>query len=235
MRGYFPTEAPAGAAYEVAALAQDALALINALSDQPVILMGHDWGALAAYGAAVLAPEKIARLITIAIPYGETLRNSWIINPAQQRRSWYIFFFQMPYAETAVAHNDFALLQQLWQEWSPGWDYPPEQLQAVKDTFQQPGVLAAALNYYRHNFNPANRHPALQAIRERLNKPITVPTLYFHGEQDGSVGIETAERMEDWFENGLEKCIIPAAGHFVHQERPEKVNDLLLDFLESRI
>lgn len=184
MRGYFPTDTPPDGLYESAALVQDALALIDLLSDEPVILLGHDWGAEAAYGAALIGPETISKLITLSVPYCEALWDSWIINPAQQRRSWYIFFFQLPYAEEAVAHNDFAFLEKLWQEWSPGWRYPAAELRTLKATFRQPGVLTAALNYYRHSFNPANHHPTLREIRARRGDPISVPTLYFHGEQD---------------------------------------------------
>jgi pimeloyl-ACP methyl ester carboxylesterase len=231
MRGYFPTDAPSDASYEAAALARDTLSLIDVLADEPIILIGHDWGASAAYRAAVLASKKIAKLITIAVPYGETFWNTFITNPAQQRRSWYMFFFQMPWAEEAVAHNDFAFLERLWQDWSPGWVYPPEELQAVKETFRKPGVLTAALNYYRHSFNPAYDQPALQAIRERDGEPIMVPTLYIHGAQDGGIGVETTEGMEEWFRNGLEKQIIADAGHFVHQEQPDRVNRLILEFI----
>src|SRR5687768_5569600 len=70
MRGYFPTEAPPDGPYESAALVQDTLALIDLLSDRPVVLIGHDWGAEAAYSATLLAPEKISKLITLAVPYG---------------------------------------------------------------------------------------------------------------------------------------------------------------------
>jgi pimeloyl-ACP methyl ester carboxylesterase len=233
MRGYFPTDAPANISYERAALTQDALALIDALSDEPVIIIGHDWGAAAAYGAAVLVPEKFAKLITISIPYGETFWNSWVVNPAQQRRSWYMFFFQMPWAEEAVAYNDFALIERLWQDWSPGWEYPGESLEAVKEIFRRPASLTAALNTYRHTLNPASQDPALQAIRERQGKPIRVPTLYFHGERDGGIGVEMTEGMEKWFQNGLRKCILANAGHFIHQEQSEKVNQVILEFLSS--
>lgn len=233
MRGYFPTDAPADAPYETAALAQDTLALIDVLSDQPVILIGHDWGAAAAYRAAVLAPEKVAKLITIAIPYGEIWWNSFVTSPAQQRRSWYIWFFQTRWVEEAVAYNDFVSIEQLWQDWSPGWAYPPKALAAVKEIFRRPASLTAALNYYRHSFNPANHDPALQAIRERHGEPIPVPTLYFHGEQDGGIGAETTAGMEAQFPKGLKKYIISGAGHFVHQEQPEEVNRLILNFLEK--
>lgn len=233
MRGYHPTDAPPNVSCERAALTQDALALINALSDEPVVLIGHDWGASAAYGAAVLAPEKIAKLITIAVPYGETFWNSWITNPGQQRRSWYMFFFQMPWAEEAAAYNDFALIERLWQDWSPGWKYPRESIEAVKEIFRKPDSLTAALNYYRHSFNPAHRDPALQPIRDRDGEPIPVPMLYIHGEQDGGVGIENTEGMEAWFPKGLQKHILPGAGHFVHQEKPDIVNAIILEFLRQ--
>ncbi len=233
MRGYFPTDAPPDVSYEPAALAQDALALITALSDQPVILIGHDWGASAAQRAAVMAPEKIAKLITIAVPYGETWWNALLANPAQQRRSWYMFFFQLPWVEGVVAYNDFALIERLWQDWSPGWNYPPESVEAVKEIFRRPASLTAALNYYRHAFHPFTSDLTLQAIRERDNEPITVPTLYFHGERDGGIGVETTAEMEEWFPNGLEKRIIAGTGHFVHQEQPEEVNRLLLAFLAA--
>jgi len=233
MRGYFPTEAPPDVSYEAAALAQDVLALIDALADQPVILIGHDWGAAAAYRAAVLAPERIARLITIAVPYGETWWNALLTNPAQQRRSWYMFFMQLPFAEAAIAHNDFAFLERLWQDWSPGWRYPPDALQAVKDTFRQPGVLTAALNYYRHSLNPPGDQSELQAIRERAGEPIPVPTLYIHGARDGGIGVETTEGMQAWFPQGLEMHLVADAGHFVHREKPDRVNGLILKFLQA--
>ncbi len=233
MRGYYPTSAPPDVSYERAALTQDILALMNELSDQPVILLGHDWGAAAAYGAAIMAPDRVARLIALAVPYGETWWNAWITNPAQQRRSWYIFFFLMSFAEAGVAHNDFAFLERLWQEWSPGWDFPAAEMAAVKDTFRQPGVLAAALNTYRHSFRPPQGQPELTAIRGRYGEPISVPTLYIHGARDGGIGVETVAGMEEWFRKGLVKEIIADAGHFVHREQPERVNQLLLAFIQS--
>lgn len=231
LRGYFPTDAPPNASYERAALTQDVLALIETLSDRPVILMGHDWGAAAAYGAAIVAPEKIAKLITLAVPYGETWWKALLTDPAQQRRSWYMFFFQLSWVEAAVAYNDFAFVERLWQDWSPGWAYPHEEMEAVKEIFRQPAALTAALNYYRHTFNPAQSDPALQAIRERHGEPIAVPTLYFHGEQDGCVGVEITEGMEKWFPNGLAKHLLSGAGHFIHQEQPAEVTRLILDWL----
>jgi pimeloyl-ACP methyl ester carboxylesterase len=232
MRGYFPTEAPPNGPYESAVLVQDTLALIDTLATQPVILLGHDWGAVAAYGAAILAPHKVAKLIALAVPHGGALRTAFLSNPAQQRLSWYIFFFQMPFAEAAVAHADFIFLEQLWRDWSPAWSYSADELAAVKATFRKPGVLRAALSYYRDTLNPARHHPTLADTRARQGEPVGVPTLYIHGAQDGCIGVEMTDGMERAFTASLNKRIIADAGHFVHQEKPEEVNRLLLEFIK---
>jgi pimeloyl-ACP methyl ester carboxylesterase len=75
-------------------LAQDALALIAALKYDSAVLIGHDWGAAAAYRAAAAAPQKISRLITIAVPSGPQFFPALATDYAQQRRSWYMSFFR---------------------------------------------------------------------------------------------------------------------------------------------
>jgi pimeloyl-ACP methyl ester carboxylesterase len=94
-------------------------------------------------------------------------------------------------------------------------------------------VLKAALNYYRHTFGSFNLDSTLTVIRNRQGEPIPVPTLYIHGANDGVMGVELTEGMEGAFAKGLEKKIIPNAGHFVHQEKPEEVNELILAFLKK--
>lgn len=232
LRGYAPSDVPADGPYQSAVLGQDAAALIEALGYRQAAVFGHDWGAVAAYGAAILAPERVARLITAAVPHGPALGAAFLTSFEQQRRSWYMFFFQTPLADLAVAHDDFAFLERLWRDWSPGWEWPAAGMAAVKDTFRQPGVLAAALGYYRHTFNPLLQRPELAEAQGRTQlEPVGVPALYFHGARDGCIGVELCDGMEAFFPAGLEKVIVPDAGHFVHQERPDVVNAALLQFL----
>jgi pimeloyl-ACP methyl ester carboxylesterase len=234
MRGYAPSEVPSAGPYQTAALAQDAVALIEALGYKRAALFGHDWGAVAAYGAAVLAPERVVRLITAAVPHGTAFASALLANYDQQRRSWYMFFFQTPFADAAVPLADFRFLERLWQDWSPGWAYPADEMAALKDTFRQPGVVAAALGYYRATLNPLNQDPALADVQQRISiSPVSVRTLYFHGARDGCVGTELLDGMEQLFPQGLEAVIIPEAGHFLHQERPELVNPRVLEFLAA--
>ncbi len=231
MRGYFPSDVESEGPYEVAALAQDVLSLIDQLTGQPAILIGHDWGAIVARSAAILAPEKISKIVCMSVPTAANFGRALVSNPKQQRRSWYMFFFQLPIAEMAIAHNDFEFIERLWQEWSPGWLYPKSVMNEIKKAFRQPSVLKAALGYYRSQFNPALHQPGLADIRKRLSDPIPVPTMYLHGANDGCIGVETTEGMESAFLRDFERHIISSAGHFVHQEQPEVVNELITRFL----
>lgn len=235
LRGYAPTDVPANGPYQAAALARDAAALLDALSPgEPAYVFGHDWGAIAAYGAAILAPSRIRKLVTAAVPHGPQLMQAIVTSYAQMRRSWYIFMFQMPTADVAVSQNGFEFLDRLWADWSPGWTLPAEEMASLKATFQKPGVLAAALGYYRHTFNPAFQVAALAALQAKLmTDPIHVPTLVFHGQRDGCIGVETLDGMEDVCPKGLEKVVLVDAGHFVHQEKPLAVNEALIAFLKS--
>jgi pimeloyl-ACP methyl ester carboxylesterase len=234
LRGYAPTGPAPDGRYQSAALAMDAVALIEALGYDDAIVFGHDWGATAAYGAALAAPQRIRKLITAAVPYGPQVLGSFMTSYDQQRRSWYMFFFQTPFADAAVAHDDFAFLERLWRDWSPGWKYPPEEIAALKDTFRQPGVLGAALGYYRATFNPALQDPELAALQARMmTDPIEAPALMLHGRNDGCMGAELVDGMSALFPRGLRVEIVPDTGHFLHQEAPDRINAIVLDFLRS--
>ena len=151
-------------------LAEDALALIDALGEKDAILFGHDWGAVAAYEAAAAAPKKIRKLITAAVPYGPQFFQALATNYAQQRRSWYMYFFQSAIAEMAVSLNDFAFLEKIWADWSPGWKWAPEDMEALKRCFRAPGTTAAALGYYRATWDRSSgrRRPRMPRPQRRV-------------------------------------------------------------------
>jgi pimeloyl-ACP methyl ester carboxylesterase len=234
MRGYAPSAMPQDGCYQTAALAEDALAIIDALGCENAAVFGHDWGAMAAYGAAIAAPERVRALVTAAVPYGPQIMTAFTTNYAQQRRSWYMYFFQTPFAEAAVAHDDFAFLEHLWAEWSPGWRWPPEAMAPLKETFRRPGVLAAALGYYRALFNPTLQDPRYAELQGRMMmEPIAVRGMMLHGANDGCIGTELVDGMAAFFPRGLRVEVVPGTGHFLHQEAPDAVNRLILDFLRG--
>jgi pimeloyl-ACP methyl ester carboxylesterase len=232
MRGYAPTGAAPNGQYHAACLGQDVIALIDALGGERAVVLGHDFGAVAAYAAALIAPEKVAAVIGSAVPYGPRLAQAMLTDPVQQRRSWYVFFFQTPLAELAVPYNDFAFIDHLWRDWSPGWQYPVAQIARVKKTLASPGVLEAALGYYRSPLRGAPDDPGAAALQARIGtEAITVPTLYVHGALDGCIGVDVSHGMEDLFTGRFRRETVDGAGHFVHQEAPDAFNRLVLTFL----
>lgn len=235
LRGYSASDAAYDGPFDVVILIQDLLALIDQLTGQPAILLGHDWGAAVVRGAAILAPEKVEKIVCMSVPTGGNFGRALLTSPTQQRRSWYMYFFQLPFAEQAVAHDDFEFIEQLWREWSPGWHCPQAVMEEIKSAFRQPSVLKAALGYYRSQFNPALLPPDLADVRKRLSDPIPVPAMHLHGADDGCLGAETTVGMESAFIKHFEKHIIPDAGHFVHQEQPVIVNRLIMDFFDKQL
>ena len=231
LRGYRPDMLSPDDTYQTAALAQDALALIDALDYSTATVFGHDWGAAIAALTAVFAPEKVTALITAAVPYGNKLGEAFITDPTQQRRSWYMFFFQSPLAEMAVAHNDLAFIRRLWQDWSPSWDFSDNDLRPVLDTLSESAVLQAALTYYRCALDPAYQKPAFAQQQARAGEPIRVPSMHLHGGEDGCIGTDMTAGMAQFYESDFELEILPRCGHFLHREDPIGVNERLLQFI----
>ena len=233
MRGYAPTEAPKDDQYDAVLLCKDALALIGALGADRAYLVGNDWGAGAVSGAAILEPEKVTKLVTIASGRAdENLRKNF----QYLKGTWHSHFFQLPMAERTVAHDDFAFIEEWWRDASPEWDIPKEVLERVRETFRQPGTVEAALGYYRARHNPTLQDPSLNEAQERINAgPITVPTLAFHGTRDRPKRLDSfeSEAMDRFFTGPLEKVIIPGTGHFMHQEKPEEINPRIVEFLRG--
>jgi pimeloyl-ACP methyl ester carboxylesterase len=237
LRGYAPTAVPADGLYQSGALALDALALTDALApaDRPAVLVGHDWGAICAYGAVVHRTERFRRLVTLSVPHRAAMTARFLTTPAQLKRSWYMFLFQQPLAEMAVAANDYALIDMLWRDWSPGFEPPPGHLRGLKETLASPGALEAALGYYRHLWNTTRHDPRLAAVEGASSGYVPVPTLYLHGADDGCIGAEIVapDEMKALFPAGLESEILPGVGHFLHLEDPAGVNGRIVRFLSA--
>src|SRR5215467_7478259 len=150
MRGYAPTAVPGDGAYQVGALAADAVALHEVLGGGgDAVLIGHDWGAEAAYGAAAHAPDRWRRLVTLGVPPA-ALDRVLFGDYEQLRQFFYEFLFRDPggFAEAVVAREGMAFLDQLWRDWSPGCR-PGAHLARVKQCLAEPANLAAAIGYYR--------------------------------------------------------------------------------------
>lgn len=235
LRGYAPSSVPIDAEYQSAVIGTDAVALHTALSAPgagPGVLVGHDWGAVASYAAVAHPDAPWRRLVTMAVPPTSVVAESFF-SYDQLQRSWYMFFFQHPLAEMAVALDDLAFIERLWGDWSSGYDASGD-LPAVKDALREPANLAAALGYYRATLGGVglSADPTVQQIQATADSAApALPTLYLHGADDGCIGAEVIEPTAALLPEGSAVEVVPGAGHFLHLERPDAVGTLVLDFV----
>ena len=233
MRGYAPTTVPSDGHYQSAVLALDACALHEAFgAGDDAVLIGHDWGALAGYGAVHHSGTPWRRLVAMAVPPPAGLAAAFF-SYDQLRRSWYMFFFQHPLAEMAVPLGDLDFIDRLWADWSPGYD-AAEDLPGVKDSLRDPTNLAAAIGYYRATLGGVGLtdDPTVVALQSAANGAPPLPALYLHGATDGCMGADLAGLAGDALTHeGSRVEVVEGGGHFLHVERPDAVNALVLDFL----
>ncbi len=229
MRGYNLSEKPAGVrAYMLASLTADVAALIEHLGAAQATVVGHDWGGGVAWAVPMRYPHLVERLVILNAPHpGAFLRE--LKTPDQLRKSWYMFFFQLPWLpELAIRSGNSAILRDMLRHepTRPG-AFSEEDIGLYVQALMQPGALTAALNYYR----ALGRRSPLRAAREI--RRIDVPTLLIWGEQDPYLGIRLTMNLERWVSD-LRVERIPEASHWVQADAPERVNSLINGFLHAR-
>ena len=232
MPGYHPEDAELDT-YQSLRISEEIIKFSRSVTDRKINLVGHDWGAAVAYGIAGLEPELVNKLIAVSVPHGPNLGESFILDGDQQRKSWYMFFFQLPMADLAVPTNNFSFIDRLWTDWSPNWPEYKVYCDRTIEILSQENVLSKALAYYRSTFQPSLQSDRVNQMQEKIGvNKIRPPTLYLHGENDGCITANLSEGMDANFEN-LEIKILPDCGHFLHLEKPDEVNKIILDFLSD--
>jgi pimeloyl-ACP methyl ester carboxylesterase len=231
MRGYAPTAVPEDGCLSLGALIADANGLHDALdADEQAVLIGCDWGAEAAYGAAAFAPERWRRLVTLSIP-PLSMDAKLFTDFDQLQRFFYMFLFTQPVAEAVVAADGMAFIDRLWGEWSPGYD-ASEDLRWVKESLRERDNLEAAIGYYRAALGaPAESCSSFEAEQRALAQTPPQPTLYLHGARDGCIGVELVRDAEAQLSPGSRLSIVEDAGHFLHLEKPGEVNAEILGWV----
>lgn len=221
MRGYNLSGKPKGVdQYSWEHLVRDIRGLIHGLGYTRVHLIGHDWGGMVAWSVASKHPELIDRLIIMNAGHPKILSQK-LRQPEQMKKSWYVFFFQLPYLpELYVKRRAFAV------GWLRDWamdpaTFPDELIDEYHAALNLPGAARATVNYYRASF----RHDAIASR-------VPTKTLVIWGDQDRALDVSLNDGL-DRFVPDLQVVHLPDAGHWVMADRPAKVKRLVLDFLPA--
>lgn len=243
MRGYSQMNTPpelledSSATIQIADLAADAAGLVEAAGFKEALLIGHDWGAITAYAAANLAPDRFHTLVTLSVPHlGTFLSNLWK-NPRQVLQSWYILFFQLRFGipERRIRRENLRFIEELWQKWSPDAAFDSEALGAVKELLGDEQLLHNALAYYRGMLTPSvSDLERYNRSRELSFAQIRQPTLTLTGSNDGCIVPEMFEGMHLNIAAEFTLRILPLAGHFLTLESDERIAAEIVKFTESQ-
>ena len=237
LRGYGPTrflDSNEPRMAQQAAIGQDLLEFMDALSLGPAALAGYDWGGRAACIAAILAPERVRALVTIG---GYNVQNT--VTPAPpasaraERSYWYQWYFNTERGRRGLDQNRRDICRLLWEEWSPTWRFEPATFERTAPSFDNPDFVLVVIHSYRHRHGNAPGDGRLDAIERRLaeRRAITVPTVILHGGADTVGPPKRPEAELPYFPAGTERRVVSNVGHFMPREEPKAVVDALLKVL----
>ena len=227
-RGYNLSDKPDGiAAYSIQELTADVVGLIDASGRKQVFLIGHDWGAAVAWAVANKYPEQLFKLVILNVPHPAVMVKFLRSSFAQLRKSWYMFFFQLPWLPEYLCRlrNWNATTKVLIKSSRPG-TFTQTDLDTYRQAWAQPKAFRSMINWYRSMVQKPPEPPA--------NPRITVPTLLIWGAQDQALGREMAQPSIDLCDEGR-LVFIEDATHWVQHEEAGRVNQLIKAFLAEEI
>ncbi len=228
-RGYggssCPPEIPA---YRLAALVGDLIGLCDVLELRRPVIVGHDWGSTVAWTAALTAPDRVAALASLNVPYRGYCAGFPPLGVVRERyadRFAYVLAFQEPGAvEAAFAADPEGWLRGFYA-FGAGRDgfMTEDEFGVYLDAFRRTGV-AGAVSYYR------NLDANWDDTAEMAGRAVRQPALMIAADRDPVLPVSLIEGMERWVPD-LRTVVVAGCGHWTQQERPAEVNRLLLEFL----
>ncbi len=232
LRGYGKSYSPSNASeYNPDLLMDDVARFVKAANCKTVTLITHDWGAAVAWNYAICKRGPLDRLVIMNVPHPFIAQREFT-KWAQLKRSWYMFFFQLPLLpEYLLTRNNGAYFVRLLKSaFYRKEKLKPEDIEVYRLNALRPGGMRAMINWYRAFFR---RLPALRKeLKTHSKQKLQVPTLMIWGERDVALGIGMSQGTEKYVEK-LTLWYLPESGHFVAEEDPEEVARILKEWLEG--
>lgn len=217
-----------------AALANDLIALMDALSIQKAIVGGYDWGGRACCIVSALFPERIVGLVSMA---GYNIQNiakySEPVAPEIEMLNWYQFYFHSELGRLGLTKYRKELCRLFWSSWSPTWKFDGDTFEATAVSFNNPDFVEVVVHSYRHRYGLANGDSKFETIEQSLQKQptIKVPAIILDAEADGVEPFSGTGKDADYFEGSYERRVVNGIGHNLPQEAPAEFAKAILTFL----
>ena len=230
-RGYNKSDQPQGVEnYDMSLLVGDVAAVIRALGEEQVTVVGHDWGGVVAWNVAFSRPELVRNLVILDLPHPNGLANAWANNAEAFAGTAYARVFR----EGEATDPEIFFGRPMTAETISGWVRDDTARQKYIAAFERSDFVGM-LNYYKQNYpdlwNPDNSQSSF--VREDIPQ-IAIPTLLFHGLQDQALHSDALNNTWDWIDADTTIVTAPNAGHFVQQDAAELVTSTMRWWLSSR-
>ena len=223
-RGYYPSQIPANGDYSIRQLAEDVLQFIRQLGATKAVIIGHDWGALAAYAAAAIAPDKIAAIVALAIPPFSVTEDS---DEERRVRPHNAYLGRGEESATALQRDNFAEVDHLYTLWSPHWQGAREHAKGVKDAFRLKGRSRAAVDYYRFTLSDDDA--------KAFSVKLSTAALVLYGGDEPETRKAMFRKTQLAFVDKVVCKEYPDVGHWPHLEAPDLFEQDVIAFLQSNV
>jgi pimeloyl-ACP methyl ester carboxylesterase len=234
MRGYGETERPVDVGeYRIEKIVRDVTEIIDSLGQKKATIVGHDWGGAVAWVTAMINPSAVEKLIVMNAPHPAIVQRNAFRNYTQMQKSWYMFFFLLDNApEKVLSRNNFEMLKHMFKISIKRTDRfsLSSDIEEYVSSWNKEGGITGGLNYYRANLNKE----FWGNLDEGIPFPkIKIPMLQIWAEDDIFLGKELAEETKEFVDAPFSLKFIPHCGHWVQQEAPEEVNQMMEEFLND--
>lgn len=228
-RGYNLSDKPKGiSSYDVNILAQDVIGLLDHFGIDRAFLVGHDWGAVVAWTVALNHPDRLKKLAILNVPHPDVMTDFILHNSKQRKKSWYVFFFQIPlFVEWVLGRNNFHDMARMLVGSGRKSTFTPEDLIEYKKAWSQPGSMTGMLNWYRSVFCHGLRYTF---GRKSPARRVIVPTLMLWGKKDVALSEEMVQPSIDLCDDG-KAVLFEKSTHWVQHDEADAVNKNLIEFL----
>jgi len=234
LRGFGDSDHPPRG-YDIPNLCDDIAGVIGSLGAQDATIIGHGLGGLLGWSTAALRPSVVNRLIALSAPHPTRMREALRNDRAQRHASSYLFGFQRPWIpERQLCANNAESIADMLTKWSADPQWPTDEESAMfRAAFQQGNTAHCALEYHRWAVRSIPRPDGRRFAQAVETQPIKVPVLQLHGAVDRTILPRSALGSRTYVDAPYAWRRLPNLGHFIYEENPSVVNDIIVDWLNT--